>query len=151
MTNGVSPVLPGIQVGSTIAIGLGAIDNYVVSMEYQGASLLGLGVEAEPFTVTAYEYDGANSAKISLRNAQGMVWLAVPELEGIQYAIALAPDAEPAGTFGLTDDGNGHIWISVDFAPPDPYLGPSGVDGYLAYGFAQAAAIEFSLDVLSGP
>lgn len=146
MSNNVSPVLPRIEVGSTIAIGLGPIDNYVVSMEYQGAPLLGLGVESELFTVTAYEYDGANSAKISLQNAQGLFWLAVPELEGIQYAISLAPEAGPAGTFGLTDGGSGHIWINVDSAPPDPYVGVVG-DGYLAYGFAQAAATVFDIEV----
>lgn len=149
MSNGVSPVLPGIHVGATIAVGLGAIDNYVASMEYQGAPLLGLGVEAEPFTVTAYEYDGANSAKISLKNARDMFWRAVPELEGLQYAISLAPEAELAGTFALTDDGNGHIWVNVDSAPPDPYVG-TGPDGYLAYGFARAAATEFDIEVWSG-
>lgn len=146
MSEGQSEILASLNVGAMLEFQMSGGEEFVVPAAYMGQTVLAPGTPpSRPYyTVTMYEFNGENEAKISLQveGDSNASWAcAVTSEDGLQNPLVL--QAAP-GQFILTDQGAGAISIRNTFAPPGPFVGivlaPDFV--YFGAGFEQ---VDYSL------
>ncbi|MBD0370130.1 MAG: hypothetical protein ICV60_04795 [Pyrinomonadaceae bacterium] len=129
-------ILESIRVGSVLQFV--APMGFVVPKFFQAKHITILCVDYYPmdFTVSWYEFNGGDEAKISLRQSGDFGFWAVgrPDAGGLKNPIIIAPTED---RFVITDRGAEKFSIKNIFAPPAPFIKPveTSEGTILSYGF----------------
>jgi hypothetical protein len=136
MGEGQSEILASLEVGAMVEFQMRETDQVVVPTGYMGQAVLVPGSPPDRlcFTITMYEFNGEDEAKISLAmiGESDAYWACdLGSMGELNNPLGLGPEA---GQFLLTDEGGGAISIRNAFAPPSPFIGLVRTPDFAYYG-----------------